>query len=109
LLQSLTRGQTRLRAASNSGPTAPPIIQPSVAVEERSNSLVISGTQAHFKMVEQLLATLDKVPEKSERDVQFVWLRNAKAFDVASKLESVFAGRSETEKPVIDADLFNNS
>ena len=85
------------------------MIQPSVSVDERSNSLVISGTQAHFKVVEQLLSTLDKVPERSERDVQFVWLRNAKAFDVASKLDSVFAGRAETDKPVIDADIFNNS
>ncbi|MFO1497710.1 MAG: secretin N-terminal domain-containing protein [Verrucomicrobiota bacterium] len=109
LLQNIVRGQSRLRTTSATGANGPRLVQPSVAVEERSNTLVVSGTQAHFKVVEQLLSTLDKVPERAERDVQFVWLRNAKAMDVSSKLESVFAGRTENDKPVIDADIFNNS
>jgi type II secretion system protein D len=108
LLQNVVRNQLRLRSA-NGGSALARLVQPSVAIDEHSNSLVISGTQAQFKMVEQLLSTLDKVPDRAERDVQFVWLRNAKAFDVAAKLDSVFAGRSEAEKPVIDADIFNNS
>lgn len=108
LLLNVMRSQARLRVPNAAG-TPARMIQASVAVDERSNSLVISGTQAQFKVVEQLLSTLDKVPERAERDVQFVWLRNAKAFDVAPKLESVFAGRPETDKPVIEADSFNNS
>ena len=108
LLQNVTRGQMRLRSV-NSSRAAGQMVQPSVSVDERSNSLVISGTEAHFKVVEQLLSTLDKVPERSERDVQFVWLRNAKAFDVALKLDAVFEARPASDRPVIDADLFNNS
>jgi type II secretion system protein D len=104
LLQNVTREQTRNRstpAARNA--------QASVAVDARSNSLVISGTPAHFRLVEQLLQTLDKAPERAERDVQFVWLHNAKAVDVASKLEAVFAGRPKDEQPVIESDSFSNS
>ena len=108
LLQNVMRGQARLRTTS-SGAAMARLVQPSVSVDERSNSLILSGTPAQFRMVEQLLSTLDKVPERGERDVQFVWLRNAKAFDVATKVESVFAGRPETDKPVVDPDLFNNS
>jgi type II secretory pathway component GspD/PulD (secretin) len=109
LLLNVVRSQSRLRSASGNNAAAARIVQPSVAVDDRSNSLVISGTQAHFKVVEQLLSTLDKVPEHAERDVQFVWLHNAKAFDVSAKLDAVFAGRPEADKPVIDADSFNNS
>ncbi len=110
LLQSVTRSQMRLRSGrGENGGGAARIVQASVAVDDRSNSLVISGTPAHFKVVEQMLQVLDKVPERSERDVHFVWLRNAKAFEVVSKLEAVFAGRPEAERPVIEADTFNNS
>ncbi len=109
LLQNVTRGQSGRARGFRGSTFQPTLVQPSVSVEERSNSLVISGAQVHFKLVEQLLATLDKAPDRSERDVQFVWLRNAQAFDVASKLDAVFASREDSDRPVIDADIFNNS
>jgi type II secretory pathway component GspD/PulD (secretin) len=80
-----------------------------LSVDERSNTLILTGSEAHFKVLEQLLATLDKVPEKGERDVQFVWLKNARAVDVATKLDAVFAERPQAERPVIEADSFANS
>jgi type II secretion system protein D len=80
-----------------------------LSVDERSNTLILSGSEAHFKVLEQLLKTLDKVPEKGERDVQFVWLKNARAVDVATKLDAVFAERPQAERPVIEADTFANS
>ena len=77
-------------------------------VIDRDHSLIISGTQSHFKVVEQTLAALDKLPERSEREVSFVWLRNARAEDVVFKLEAVFAARERgrryelpTERPFI--------
>ncbi len=81
----------------------------SVSVDERSNSLIISATAAHFKVVEKILPTLDKAPERSDRDVQFVWLRKAKAFDVSSKLDTLFEDRPRNERPVIEPDLTANS
>ena len=84
-------------------------VQASVSVDERSNSLIISATAAHFKVVEKILPTLDKAPERSDRDVQFVWLRKAKAFDVSSKLDTLFEDRPRADRPVIEPDLTANS
>jgi len=96
LLQGVSR--TRARAAAIN-----------VAVDVRANSLIISGTPAHFRVVEKVLPSLDKAPERSDRDVQFVWLKKAKAFDVANKLELLFTDRPKGEQPVIEADVMNNS
>lgn len=101
LLQGVSRAQVRKRGER--------MVQPTVAVDDRSNTLIISATEAHFKMVEKLLTTLDKQPSKSERDVQFVWLRSAQAIDVATKVKAVFEGRPEAERPVIEADELANS
>ena len=80
-----------------------------VAVDDRSNSLIVTGNESHFKLVEKILPTLDKAPERSDKDVQFVWLKKAKASDVASKLETVFSSRESDDRPVIESDSFNNS
>jgi len=101
LLQGVSRAQVRRRGARQ--------VQPTVTVDERSNTLIISATESHFRMVEKLLATLDQQPSRSERDVQFVWLRNAKADEVATKVKAVFEGRPEADRPVIEADTFANS
>src|SRR5262249_32982011 len=68
-----------------------------------------SATPAHFKLVEQLLPTLDQAPQRSDRDVQFVWLKKAKAYEVSSKIDAVFSHRPDGERPVVEADTFNNS
>ncbi|MFM8359561.1 MAG: secretin N-terminal domain-containing protein, partial [Verrucomicrobiota bacterium] len=72
----------------------------SVSVDERSNSLIISATPAHFRVVEKILPTLDRAPDRSDRDVQFVWLRKAKAYEVASRIETLFEDRPRSERPV---------
>ena len=81
----------------------------SVSIDDRSNSLIVTGTAAHFAVVDKILPTLDKVPDRADRDVQFVWLKKARAFDVSSQLESLFEDRPRRERPVIEADLSNNS
>jgi len=95
LLQGM--GRARARAAAN------------VTVDPRANSLIISGTPAHFRVVEKVLPTLDKAPERADRDVQFVWLKKAKAFDVSAKLEALFSERPKGEQPLIEPDVMNNS
>jgi type II secretory pathway component GspD/PulD (secretin) len=110
ILQQLLDNVTRSLRGAGEGETGGRRVQPaSVTVDEHSNSLIISATPAHFKVVEKILPTLDKAPERSDRDVQFVWLRKAKADDVESKLESLFSDRSRAERPVIEADSANNS
>jgi type II secretory pathway component GspD/PulD (secretin) len=80
-----------------------------ISVNERDHTLIISGVEAHFKVVEKILPTLDKAPERSDRDVQFVWLKKAKAYDVVSKVEAVFTDSAAKDRPVIEADPTNNS
>ncbi|HTD87054.1 MAG TPA: secretin N-terminal domain-containing protein [Candidatus Binatia bacterium] len=103
LLQSVT---TKAQLAQVNGR---PIPQATIAIDDRANTLLVSATPAHFKLIEQLLPTLDQAPERSDRDVHFIWLKNAKAWDIVSKLNSVFEGRAVADKPVIDADIFSNS
>ncbi|HAM70471.1 MAG TPA: hypothetical protein DCM86_02380, partial [Verrucomicrobiales bacterium] len=101
LMQNATR---QLRASGTR-----PLPMPTISVDDHSNSLIVSGTEHHFKLLEKLLPNLDKAPQKSDRDVQFVWLRKAKAMDVVSKIEGVFSNRGDGERPVIEADSSNNS
>jgi type II secretion system protein D len=103
LLQSVT---TKAQLAQ---PNARPLPPATVAIDPRANTLLVSATAAHFKLIEQLLPTLDQVPERSDRDVHFIWLKNSKAWDIVTKLTAVFEGRPATDKPVIDADIFSNS
>ncbi|NMD20986.1 MAG: hypothetical protein GYA76_12125, partial [Verrucomicrobia bacterium] len=80
-----------------------------IAADERTNSLLVSGSADSFKLVEQLLVTLDQAPQHSDRQVQFYWLKNARAFDVALKAEALFAERPRAERPLIEPDSFSNS
>jgi type II secretory pathway component GspD/PulD (secretin) len=104
LLQTVTRN---LRGRSSEDSNRRP--QASVSVDDRSNSLIISGTAAHFKVIEKILPTLDKAPERSDRDVQFVWLHKAKSFEVAMHLDTLFEDRPRGDRPVIEPDSQNNS
>ena len=103
IIEQLLQGVSRSKGRAANAPSV------NVVVDARANSLIISGTHAHFKVVEKILPTLDKAPERSDRDVQFVWLKKAKAFDVVSKLEGIFADRPKGEQPIIEADPLNNS
>jgi type II secretory pathway component GspD/PulD (secretin) len=105
MLQSVTRNLRGLSAAG--GDRRVP--DATVTLDDRSNSLIVSGTEAHFKVVEKILPTLDKAPERSNRDVQFVWLRKAKAYDVSNQLDTLFEDRPRSDRPVIEPDIQGNS
>ncbi len=101
LLQGVTRSQLRGRGAR--------FIPATIAVDERSNSLIISGTPSHFQLVEEVLPTLDRAPTRSDRDVQVVWLENAQASDVALKLQTMYENAPADSRPVIESDIIANS
>ena len=107
LLQLLESVSRNLRARSAGGERQIPAA--TVSVDEHSNSLIISATRSHFNVVEKVLPSLDKAPERADRDVQFVWLKKSKAYAVASKLEDVFEDRPRGLRPVIEPDSSNNS
>lgn len=81
----------------------------SIAADERGNSLIISAARDQFKVIEQLLVTLDQSRQATDKAVQFVWLKRARALDVADRLELLFAGRARDERPIIEADVASNS
>jgi type II secretion system protein D len=105
LLRAVTENLRQTGAPGEDGRTP----EATVTVDERSNSLIVSGLPAHFKVMEGILPTLDKAPERSDRDVQFVWLRKAKASEVASQLDELFRDRPRSERPVIEPDTQGNS
>jgi type II secretion system protein D len=80
-----------------------------VSPDERTNSLIVSANRDHFKTIEQLLVTLDQNSAKADRNVRVVILKNARAFDVSSRLNLLFEDRPRGERPVIEADTFGNS
>ncbi len=102
LLQGLSRSQPRF-ASRYARDTF------TVAADDRTNSLIVSGTPECFALVEQLLPALDQSPQHSDRQVQFYWLQNADAFDVSMKADALFADRPKAERPVIEPDSFANS
>jgi type II secretion system protein D len=80
-----------------------------ITTDDRSNSLIVAGTAAHFRFLEKTIPLLDKAPERPEREIQFIWLKNAHADEVVPKVEALFLDRSRSDRPVIDSDVFSNS
>lgn len=105
MLESVLRESARRTRGPQRGSGPSVIITP----DERTNSLIVSANPDQFKTIEQLLVTLDQNSAKTDRSVRFVILKNARAFDVASRLNLLFEGRPKEERPVIDADTFANS
>lgn len=80
-----------------------------VSPDERTNSLIVSAHPDQFRVIEQLLVTMDQNSAQADRSVRFVLLKNARAFSVSSRLNTMFEGRPREERPVIEADTFANS
>ncbi|HET6406929.1 MAG TPA: secretin N-terminal domain-containing protein, partial [Chthoniobacteraceae bacterium] len=110
MLESVIRESSRrLRGAGRGGGggAGAPIVV--ISPDERTNSLIVSANPDHFKTIEQLLVTLDQNSAKTDRSVRFVLLKNARAFEVSSRLNMLFEDRPRGERPVIEADTFGNS
>jgi len=105
-LEKLFKDIIKQQSATTRGKPAPPF---AISADPRTNALVVSTTQGHFSLIEQLLENLDKADDRPMRDVRYVWLQNADAFDVASKLNAMYTDRKGPDKPVIEADDFTNS
>ena len=104
-LQNLFRGLLRQQAQQRGGNAEIPF---SIAADDRTRSLIVSTTPAHFTLVEQILESLDKAPAAPEADVQYFWLENADATAVADQLDAMYEDR-KSDRPVISADDFTNS
>lgn len=81
----------------------------SINVHEASNSLYITADPKQFKLIEELLPTLDQAPERSDKDIKYVWLKRADAYDVVDKLQAFYADRSRADRPYLESDFDGNS
>jgi type II secretory pathway component GspD/PulD (secretin) len=94
---------TRQRASrGGSGERAVEPAPFSVAADERTNSLVVSTTPINFQIVQEILAQLDKAG--TPREVGYFYLDRADPFEVAAKLDAMYADRPAAARPVIEAD-----
>ncbi len=80
-----------------------------ITPDERTNTLLVTSTPEYFKLIDELLPTLDQAPERSDRQIQFFWLKNADPADVSFRLDALFADRPRNERPVIDYDWSGSS
>jgi type II secretion system protein D len=95
--------RSRSRSSRSSGAGA------IINIHEASNSLYITARPEQFKLVEELLPTLDQAPERSDKDIKYVWLQRADAYEVVDKIEAFYADRSRSERPYLEADFSGNS
>lgn len=71
-----------------------------VAIDARTNTLIVSGTEEYLKRVRQIVEELDAI-EATERVQQVYALRNARAKDVETTLQAYFRGEAAIERTVL--------
>jgi len=104
LYRQITRSQQR---RGRSRTATPPPAAPSIAADERTNSLIVSADPTQFTTVELLLKQID-VEADPLRPLQYIPLFYADAFDVASKIDTLFATRKAADRPTVTVDDFSN-
>ena len=102
LLDSLTRSLSQFGQASARVPVT-------VAVDTRSNSLIISATPQAFKTIEKLVTSLDQAPQRADRIMTVFTLANADAYELATKLQAMYGDRSREDQVVAEADYYSGS
>jgi type II secretion system protein D len=71
--------------------------QLAIAVDARTNTLIVSGTQEYLDLVRKVVSELDNI-EANERERRVYSLRNAKAKEIETTLRSYFKGEADLEK-----------
>ncbi|GJQ30308.1 MAG: hypothetical protein HBSAPP03_21920 [Phycisphaerae bacterium] len=69
----------------------------SIAVDERTNTLIVSGTEEYLGLVRKVVTELDAV-SANERERRVYQLRNAKAKEIETTLKSYFQGEADKER-----------
>jgi len=92
-----------LRQQRGSQP-APPF---SIAADPRTNSLVVSTTEAHHALVEHLKQQLDQTGEGTKAHI--VSLEHADARRVETQLSALFYDRDWDDRPTIEVDNYSNA
>jgi type II secretion system protein D len=78
-------------------------MQLSIAVDERTNTLIVSGTEEYLSLVRKVVTELDSVTA-AERERRVVQLRNARAKEIETTLKTYFQGEVEKERLTLGAE-----
>lgn len=68
--------------------------QLAIAVDQRTNSLIVSGTEEYLELVRKVVNELDSI-SANERERRVYHLRNAKAKEIEVTLKAYFQGESD--------------
>ncbi len=63
-----------------------------IATETRTNSIIVSGSQADLEVIEVLLLRLDEDNAK-QRTIEVIWLRNSSATDVSTAITNMITAQ----------------
>ncbi|MCC6659275.1 MAG: hypothetical protein IT437_00140 [Phycisphaerales bacterium] len=78
--------------------------QLSIALDARTNTLVVSGTDSYLEQVGKLVRDLDNV-EATERERIVYNLKNAKAKDIEASLVKSFQGEADLQRGLLAGEL----
>ncbi len=78
--------------------------QLSIAVDARTNTLIVSGTDEYLSLVRKVITDLDSI-EANERERRVYSLRNAKAREIETTLRSYFKGENDSERATLGPQL----
>src|SRR5690606_16313392 len=77
--------------------------QLSVAVDARTNSLIVSGTQEYLDRVQSIVEDLDRL-EGNERSNFVYAVKNTKAKELEATLQAYFSGEAAKQRQVLGPD-----
>jgi type II secretion system protein D len=78
--------------------------QLSIAVDPRTNTLIVSGTEEYLELVRKVISELDNI-QANERERKVYSLRNAKAREIETTLKSYFRGENDSERSTLGPQL----
>ncbi len=78
--------------------------QLAIAVDARTNTLIVSGTEEYLELVRKVIQELDGIAA-NERDRRVYSLRNAKAREIETTLRSYFRGENDSERVTLGPQL----
>jgi type II secretion system protein D len=100
-------------AGGEQGPSVPsePTVTPvpderqelAIAIDARTNTLIVSGTQEYLERVRELVEDLDHI-EATERTSEVYSLRNAQAKEIEQTLQSYFRNESSLQRSTLSPD-----
>jgi len=78
--------------AALSGSAESSLVPLRIATETRTNSIIVSGSQADLEVIEVLLLRLDE-DNARKRTIEVIWLRNSSAADVSNAITNLITAQ----------------